>query len=397
MHPMIKPALRRGWRDRQTVQYGVTPAHAVTLGPVDNATASFMELMDGTRSLAQLSEQAAALGLAPEAAEKLTRRLTKAGVLDDATADREMAAHVEDRLRPDLASLSAVHREPGAGLRRLRSRRAGRVQVRGAGRVGAAVATTLTTAGLGQVDVVDGGQVEPWDTLPGGIPAEQTGSRRDVAARTAVSRAKPWRRRPRSRPQVSLVIISPRDGLDAYAPDPAAAERFVQAGTPHLYTGVVEGTGVVGPLVLPGRTPCAECLLLTRGEREPSWPLMVGQWRTAARRDSGVPACDASLATMVAGAAAAYALNYLDQDGNSAAGYRLRFSLPHLLTETERFTAHPNCRCGAANPDSGQPLSEHSSASSTMGESASTYHNGRGEDVRGAVRLGRQGVGEAHV
>ena len=48
---MIKPALRRGWRDRQTVQYGMAPAHAVLLGPVSDATAAFMELMDGTRSL----------------------------------------------------------------------------------------------------------------------------------------------------------------------------------------------------------------------------------------------------------------------------------------------------------------------------------------------------------
>lgn len=397
MHPMIKPALRRGWRDRQTVQYGVTPAHAVTLGPVDNATASFIELIDGTRSLTQLGEHATALGLAPDTAEKLTRRLARAGVLDDATADREMAAHVEDRLRPDLASLSAVHREPGAGLRRLRNRRASHVQVRGVGRVGAAVATTLSAAGLGQVDVVDGGEVEPWDTLPGGIPAEQTGSRRDAAARTAVSRAKPWRRRSRSRSHVNLVIMSPRDGLDAYAPDPAAAERFLEAGTPHLYTGVVEGTGVVGPLVLPGETPCANCLLLTRGEREPSWPLVVGQWRTAARRDSGVPACDAALATMVAGAAAAYALNYLDRDGKSAAGYRLRFSLPHLLADTEQFVAHPNCRCGAAYPSNGRPPSERAPASRTMGESASTHHNGRGEEIRGAVRSSRQGAGEAHV
>lgn len=35
MHPMVKPALRRGWRDLNTVQFGMTPAHALTLAPVD--------------------------------------------------------------------------------------------------------------------------------------------------------------------------------------------------------------------------------------------------------------------------------------------------------------------------------------------------------------------------
>src|SRR5690242_13218803 len=35
MHPMVKPGLRRVWRDGRTVQYGLSPAHAVLVGPVD--------------------------------------------------------------------------------------------------------------------------------------------------------------------------------------------------------------------------------------------------------------------------------------------------------------------------------------------------------------------------
>ncbi|MFI8851541.1 ThiF family adenylyltransferase [Streptomyces sp. NPDC053499] len=347
MHPMIKPALRRGWRDRQTVQCGMAPAHAVLLGPVSDATAAFIELMDGTRSMERLQREADRLGLAPRAPAELTERLTAAGVLDDATADREAAAAVTDRLRPDLASLSVVHREPGGGVRRLAARRAARVQVRGLGRVGTTVAATLTAAGVGQVDVVDGGVVEEWDTAPGGVPPEQVGTRRDVAARGVVRRSRPWRSRARS--EVALVVVAPRDGLDAYAPDPEAAERFMSAGTPHLYGGVVEATGVVGPLVLPGTSPCAQCLARTRAAREPSWPMLVGQWRTAGRRRTGVPACDTALATMVAGAVTSYALSYLDGDGACAVGYRLRFALPHLLPDTEQFAAHPECPCGAAS------------------------------------------------
>lgn len=358
MHPMIKPALRRGWRDRETVQYGVAPAHAVLLGPMGDATAAFMELMDGTRSMERLKQEAHRLGLAPQTPDKLTERLTTAGVLDDATADRAASAAVTDRLRPDLASLSVVHREPGGAVRRLAARRAARVQVRGAGRVGAAVATTLAAAGVGQVDVVDGGVVEEWDTAPGGIPAAQAGMRRDAAARGTVRQTRAWRSKSRGR--IDLVIIAPRDGLDAYAPDPELSERFMTAQTPHLYGGVVEATGVVGPLVLPGSSPCSDCLTRTRTDREPSWPMLVGQWRTANRRRTGVPACDVALATVVAGATASYALSYLDGDGACAAGYRLRFALPHLLPDTEQFAAHPECPCGAASvsaptADSGNP------------------------------------------
>lgn len=347
MHPMVKPALRRGWRDRQTVQYGVTPAHAVALGPVDDTTAVLIDRMDGTRSMEQLQGEAASLGLAPASTERLVSRLSAAGVLDDAIADRGAAAEVRDRLRPDLASLSVVHREPGGALRRLTARRDACVQVRGAGRVGTLVATTLAAAGVGRVDVVDGGRVEPWDTMPGGTPADGIGERRDGAARKAVHGARPWRSRSRS--GVALVVLAPRDGLDAYSPDPAAAEGFLQAGTPHLYGGVVEGTGVVGPLVLPGLSPCADCLLRTRAEREPSWPLVVGQCRTSGRRRSGVGACDTALATVVAGTTASYALSFLDGDGACAAGYRMRLALPHLMPGIQQFDPHPECPCGAAS------------------------------------------------
>lgn len=364
MHPMIKPALRRAWRDRQTVQYGVAPAHAVRVGPVDDVTASFMELLDGTRSLPQLRQEAVASGLREDTPDRLARTLSSAGVLDDSTADRDASAAVTDRLRPDLGSLSLVHPEPGGGLRRLAARRKATVRVRGAGRVGALVASTLSAAGIGRVDVVDGGHVEPWETMPGGVAGDDAGERRDAAARAAVRRAAPWRSRAQG--DVSLVLVAPRDGVDAYAPDPAAAEELVAAGTPHLYGGVVDATGVVGPLVLPGRSPCAGCLLRSRAEREPTWPLVVGQWRTGSRRRSGVPACDTALATMVAGALASYALSFVDGDGGCAAGYRLRFALPHLLPEVEHFTAHRECPCGAGPVQPDRPLSAGDAEEATM-------------------------------
>jgi hypothetical protein len=41
----------------------------------------------------------------------------------------------------------------------------------------------------------------------------------------------------------------------------------------------VEGTGVVGPLVLPGGTACAGCLELGRADRDPGRPRLLAQWR----------------------------------------------------------------------------------------------------------------------
>ncbi|MDK1476306.1 ThiF family adenylyltransferase [Streptomyces sp. 549] len=349
MRPMIKPALRRSWRNRQTVQYGVAPAHAVVLAPVDTATGSLLGLLDGTRDVEQLRAAATALHLPSGTADRLVDRLARAGLLDDPAAARSAAARLGDRLRPDLASLSVVHPEPGGAVRRLAARRSLRVQVRGAGRVGSSVAALLSAAGVGRVDVVDGGCVTAADVAAGGVGGSQVGERRATAAARLVRRASPWLRAPvpdDSERGPGLVVLAPRDGLGAYAPDPAEARELVEAGRPHLYAGVVEGTGFVGPLVLPGVSACGECMLLSRAEREPSWPLVVGQWRAARR--TGIPACDVALAAVVAGAAACHALSFLDGDGTFGAGTRTSFVLPGLRQEQEALESYGECPCGSA-------------------------------------------------
>lgn len=423
MHPMVKPALRRAWRERQTVQFGITPAHAVVVGPVDTATGSFLDLLDGTRGLPLLREEARAMGLPDGKADALVDRLAAAGLLDDSTAGGRAAEALRnrkvelDRLRADLASLSVTHREPGAAMERLAARRTMRVQVRGAGRVGAVVASVLSAAGVGRVEVLDGGRAQAWDVAPGGLPVESVGERRDVAARHLVRRSAPSRfvrvvsdargaadsaasganadadaaetgtvdglsagGRMTERPEraderaaragfggagLSLVIVAPRDGLAAYAPDPASAERWIATGTPHLYAGVVEATGVVGPLVLPGGTACAGCLTEERIGREPAWPLMLAQWRSG-RGAAVTPACDLGLATTVAGLTAAHALSFLDGELPASTGARWEISLPLLDWQSERIVPHPACPCGAAGESGGEAMTAPGTPHDTM-------------------------------
>ncbi|MHC0430111.1 TOMM precursor leader peptide-binding protein [Streptomyces sp. O3] len=365
-HPMLKPALRRAWRDPRTAQFGVAPAHAMTLGPLGAVTARLLTLLDGTRGLPLLRAEARCAGLPDEQLDRLVARLAAAGLLDDATGGgaaaqelRSRAGPALDRLRPDLAALSLTAREPDGALGRLAARRTTRVQVRGLGRVGASVAAVLAGAGVGGVDVRDGGCVEPWDVAPGGLPAESVGGRREEAARRLVRRCAPGRlprsippRRSaaaaerRGEPGFSLVVLAPREGLDGYAPDPAAAEQLMATGTPHLYAGVIEGTGVVGPLVLPGESACAGCLERTRAERDPLWPRLVAQWRSGQERP--VPAGELSLSTAVAGLAAGHALAFVDGASPTSAGARCEVSLPALAWSSHRVAPHAGCPCGAA-------------------------------------------------
>ncbi|MFJ9112655.1 ThiF family adenylyltransferase [Streptomyces sp. NPDC102283] len=384
MYPMLKPALRRAWRGRNTVQFGVTPAHAVTLGPVDLATGSFLELLDGTRGLPLLHEEARALDLSERHVDTLLTRLAEAGLLDDPRPAGpgvdvlRRRAEMMDRQRPDVASLSVVRPEPGGGTRRMAARRAMRVQVRGAGRVGASIASVLSGAGVGQVEVLDGGRAEPWDVAPGGLPPASVGERRDVAARRLVHRSAPGPAPRRARtdgagadrpgsagqPGLSLIVVAPRDGLAVYAPVADTAGPWIASGTPHLYAGVIEATGVVGPLVLPGGTGCAGCLELHRADRDPQWPRMLAQWRSGRR--GAVPACDLGLATAVAGLAAAHALAFLDGDLPACTGARWEAALPLLDWRSEPIGPHADCSCGAAGGATGERASGGLPAQDTM-------------------------------
>ncbi|MER7762182.1 ThiF family adenylyltransferase [Streptomyces sp. NPDC097619] len=379
-YPKLKPALARSWRDLKTVQFGVTPAHAVVFGPLDVASGSFLGLVDGTRGMPRLREEARAMGLPEGQADRLVGRLAGAGLIEDGTAGGPAAQELRqrgallERLEPELGSLSLLRGEPGAALRGLAARRAVRVRVRGGGRVGAVIAAVLSGAGVGQVEVMEGGLVEPQDVAPGGLPARSVGRRRGPALREAVSAAAPGpppraaeregAGPPGGEPPLALVVVAPRDGLAGYAPDPSLAEEWITTGTPHLYAGVLEATGFVGPLVLPGGTACAGCMERDRVDRDRAWPRMLTQWRSARRR--AAPSCDLGLAMAVAGLAAAQALAFLDGELPGCAGARWQTSLPGLEWRREAVTARPDCPCGAALGGEGVGASGPPGAQDTM-------------------------------
>ncbi|WP_143660487.1 TOMM precursor leader peptide-binding protein, partial [Streptomyces fradiae] len=197
-------------------------------------------------------------------------------------------------------------------------------------------------------------------TDSGGLPPESVGERRDAAAGRLVARASPgraWTRAGRGawaagpvggpEPGLSLVVVAPRDGLAAYAPDPVTAGTWVETGTPHLFAGVLEATGVVGPLVVPGETACARCAELERVDADPAWPRLLAQWRSGGR-SGRVPAGDVGLAAVVAGLTAAHALAFLDGGAPASAGARWEVSSPLLEWRSWRLRPHGACPCGAA-------------------------------------------------
>ncbi|MFC1407186.1 MULTISPECIES: ThiF family adenylyltransferase [Streptacidiphilus] len=367
MRPCLKPALRRAWRDRSTLQFGVGRAHTSLVTAADPGEAAFLDLLDGTRELPALADEAARLGIPPERVDSLLSELGASSVLDDTSAHRdllELPPPELARLQPDLAALSLAHPAPGSAPALLLARRRARVQVRGAGRIGAAVAAVLAAAGVGQVEVVDGGRVREQDTSPCGLLVGDTGRYRAAAARAAVRRAAPGRPDDRSGGAdddraPDLVVVAPRGDSAGLLADPEVGRELLTSGIPHLYAGVLETLGTVGPFVLPGSTGCGRCLSLHRADEDPAWPRLLAQHCSGRNGgpgsggSGGSAPCDTALATTVAGLAALHCLMFLDGGSPPSLGGWAEVSMVDGSMRRRPLDPHPDCGCRWADRSTG--------------------------------------------
>lgn len=329
--PLLKPALRQVWRDDATLQLGLEPRRAIVLEGLAPPDSRLLALLDGSRDVATVFAEANDVGCGPERAARLIELLHAADALDDAPPG-------DPRLAPDVLSLSLLHRGAGAASRVLARRRNAAVVVYGAGRVGATLVGLLVAAGVGSVHVVDDAAVRPSDLSPGGIREHNIGSR----ARAALL---PWRqRRVRTDPRgAQLAVIAPA-GSTTPAEVLTAARRV-----PHLLVVVRETVASVGPLVVPGTTPCLRCLHLSRVERDPAWAAMTAQLAGTRRADE---ACDVVLATLAAALGALHALQHLDGAPRpSSVGGVLEYDLADGRLRRRSVVAHATCGCGAAHPE----------------------------------------------
>jgi bacteriocin biosynthesis cyclodehydratase domain-containing protein len=73
---------------------------------------------------------------------------------------------------------------------------------------------------------------------------------------------------------VDLVVLS-----DSLIADPRLVRELHSQGVAHLPVRVRDGTGLVGPLVVPGVTSCLACADLHRRDRDAAWPAISAQLR----------------------------------------------------------------------------------------------------------------------
>lgn len=291
--------------DLGRVLEGLCPATAVMLDELGPAPVDTPALL----------RRAAGRGADPAAAADLLHALLRAGLVRD--------ARVADRVA--------------------RRRADSQVEVRGDGPLALAVAAGLARAGVGAVHARTSGPVGPADLLATGLgPAMLGHDRARVAAPLLAATAPGVRTSSPGRTPPDLLVLT-----DVLAHRLDEADALTGRAVEHLVVRLRDGRGVVGPLVLPGRSACLRCLDLYRTGLDPGWPALAAA--LADRCGTAEPG------VLVATAALGVAQALRALDGPAVGGAApptldatLELDLDTGSVVTRPWAAHPRCPCGAA-------------------------------------------------
>jgi bacteriocin biosynthesis cyclodehydratase domain-containing protein len=338
LHPFLPAATPLLHRGPDAVQVGgVDSTDGVVVSSAPGRLPTLLRGLDGRRSQRAVLADAAGTGLDPQTVTGLLEGLRGAGLLVDLDPSDLLAAEAGP-----AASARTAAELPAAAPGAWRARRSATVVIEGATRVGAPLAAVLAASGIGRVSVRDGGLVRAGDAVVGGIGAVDEGRPRALAAADAVRRANPLTDlRPPSAGRSADLVVLARPWASS---DPLVA-GYHRAGQPHLVATVRGQTGVVGPLVIPGRTGCLRCGDLRRRDADPAWPELAAQLTAADPPPSG----STVTCLLTAVTAAVQVLAYVD---GGAAPVTLDATVelrpPDLLPRLRRWPPHPSCGCGGA-------------------------------------------------
>ena len=305
--------------------FGLDPRTALVVDGLAPPLALMLDELSAPVDRAELLARAVGRGADPGAAVGLLHRLVAAGAVIDAAGPERVA----------------------------RRRAAALVRVVGDGPLATGVAAGLALAGVGAVEIVavGCGPVRSEDLGTGLLDADR-GRSRPHAIADVVHRVAPGARAgpATARAAPPLVVLA-----DAAAPDPVRVAELHAARVAHLPVRLRDGTGVVGPLVLPGRSACLGCVELHRRARDPQWPVVTAQLLD--REGSGPPAAAVATAALAVGQALAALddgpLGAPDRVGGRVAaappavGATLELDVTAGALLRRPWAAHPECTCGA--------------------------------------------------
>jgi bacteriocin biosynthesis cyclodehydratase domain-containing protein len=340
MRAVLKPLHRPVARGCGALQLGTFPDAAVL--PDDDGVRALLEALDGRRPLAEIVERLVHDGTLSRAkARHIIDLLTRADALDDAAtplgALRTMPAAERQRLHHDLRAWNLSRPGPSSGMAALHRRRAVWVEVDGNGRTALGIAAALAAASVGHVSLRDhdGRVVTHADLGPLGPHAHDIGLHSLDAATAMVRRAGTTTlgdpTTDAGEPDLAVVVGEPSS---------PRADAWLRRDVPHLLVHATRGHGLVGPLVVPGRTACGRCLEQHRADADPARAVVT--WRCADAIDD----VDTTVSTAMAALVVAQATAFLEHRSpvGSVDGL-LRLDAIHGTTTRTPVPPHRRCGC----------------------------------------------------
>lgn len=298
----LVPGLRWFQREETHVQFGVDQRRAVIVDVGEPRLIGLLDLFDGSRDEGAYLREARRSGADPVAAAELLRVLREAGVVVDSAAllPPFAAASVEARegLIGEAAAISLRRKAaPGTPAEMLGARASARVLVDGSGPLVELVAGQLRAAGVGKV-------------------------RTDASSRRA---------------RATFAVL-----VDVPQPASLLAFAYARRDLPHLAVTRRDGTVCVGPLVVPSRTACLNCVDLWRRDRDPRWGTVVAHTQTTA---PGAEYLEVPVRLIAAGVIAAQVLSHVDGARAAAVEGTIDVNAPGEVRRSG-WAPHPACGCG---------------------------------------------------
>jgi hypothetical protein len=228
-------------------------------------------------------------------AQRILNQAHLAGALAFSTECWWLSPRARASLQPHLLSLSEWHSDPQAAIA---ARTTWRVGVRGNGTVADAVQQLVTVSGLTAAD----------------------------------------------QQNADITIVVGAHGIEApeaLLPLDMSSESWI-GDRPHLPVSAYRGHASVGPLVIPGQTPCLNCLHQIRQDTDPDWPHLVQRWRDA-KATTAVDA-DPLLAWQAAITAVGMVRAWIDA-APTQQPHRIHWRIPESVPVLEIVARHPACGC----------------------------------------------------
>lgn len=196
---------------------------------------------------------------------------------------------------------------------------------------------------------VPGAIVTPGASVGTTSPALQTDSAAPSSLATPINPAAPnnpiaqttgrgqgSRREQDSRPELAIVV-------SAFTVLPATADHWLRRDVPHLAVVFGDSRVSVGPLVVPGRGPCLNCITRWRTEDDAAWPAIAGQLMHQSASADNRLTIFAVLPVVIRAAIAGVSAD--PEAAVALGGLRTVISAEDGECQTERIRQHPDCLC----------------------------------------------------